>query len=248
MLKLKNKLKGLMPSIILRQIDITDYAIEQFAFSLSRELPPGSKILDAGAGEAPFKKFFKNHNYTAVDTKWGDSEWDYSKLDLVADLTKIPVKGESFDAVLCTQVLEHLKEPEKVLKELYRVLKIGGILYLSAPQGWGVHQAPYDYYRYTCYGLKYLLEKAGFKKIYIKPCCGYYSYLADRLTVFPKTMFWQIKSRWIRVILFPLELLSYFFFVFLFPVILNKIDFLDKKRDYTLNYFVKAVKSKDLGI
>lgn len=236
------KIFYLIPPSIRRLIDTESFAIKQFVLSVSKELPAGAKILDAGAGETPYKKFFNKHKYLAVDTKWGDSDWDYSNLDLIADLTKLPLKDETFDAVLCTQVLEHLQEPEKVLRELWRVLKKGGIIYLSTPQGWGVHQAPHDYYRYTCYGLQYLLEKVGFKIIYIKPAGGYFKYLANRLTIFPKMMFWKIKNRLIRAILFPLELLSYFFFVLIFPVILNQIDFLDRERDYTLDYFVKAVK------
>jgi len=235
------KIFYLIPSSIRRWIDSASYGIEQFVFSLSKELPPDAKILDAGAGEAPFKKFFKSHKYIAIDTKCGDADWDYSNLDFAGDLAKLPFKEGTFDAVLCTQVLEHVKEPGKVLEELHKVLKKGGFLYLSAPQGWGVHQAPHDYYRYTCYGLQYLLEKVGFRVIYIRPSCGYFGYLANRLTIFPK-MFWQIKSQWIRIIMFPFELLSYFFFVLIFPVILNIIDFFDKERDYTLNYFVKAIK------
>lgn len=241
--KLK-KIFYLIPPSIMRRIDPLSYVIEQFAFSLSKEVPTGAKILDAGAGETPFKKFFKNHKYLAVDTKWGDNNWNYSNLDLIADLTKLPFKESTFDAVLCTQVLEHVKEPSIVLAEFYRVIKAEGVLYLSAPQGWGVHQTPHDYFRFTCYGLRYLLEKAGFKVLSIKPSCGYFGYLSNRLTILPKTLFWQIRSRWLRLVMFPLELLSYFFFVLIFPLILNAMDFLDQKRDYTLNYFVKGVKTQ----
>ncbi len=235
------KIFYLFPDGIRRLIDPYSYQIEQFASLLSKELSPGAKVLDAGAGETPYKKFFKNHKYIAVDTELGDSDWDYSNLDFISDLTKLPFADKIFDGVLCTQVLEHVKEPQEVLGELHRVLKDGGLLYLSVPQGWGVHQAPHDYYRYTCYGLEYLLKKTGFKIAYINPSCGYFGYLANRLTILPK-MFWQIKSRLIRTIMFPFELLSYFFFVLIFPVMLNIIDFLDRKRDYTLDYFVKAVK------
>lgn len=231
-----------LPPGIKRWLSPSGYAIRQFAFSLSKELPHGAKILDAGAGECPFKEFFKSHKYIAVDTKWGDSDLDYSRLDFVADIMNLPFKERTFDAVLCTQVLEHVKEPGKALKELYRVLKKGGLLYLSVPQSDGVHQAPHDYYRYTNYGLKYLLEKQGYKILDIRPSCGYFGFLAHRLTLFPQVMFWQIENRWIRAMMFPFELFSYFFFVLLFPLILNRIDFLDKERDYTLVYLVKALK------
>ena len=75
--RLKKELLHFIPSSIMRRIDRSSYAIEQFVFLLSKEIPPGSKILDAGAGETLFKKFFTNHKYVAIDTKWGDSDWDY---------------------------------------------------------------------------------------------------------------------------------------------------------------------------
>lgn len=243
MKKLKYKILRSIPLCLIRIIDPFSYLIERFVLSLSKEIPPHSRILDAGSGETPFKKFFKDHKYVAIDTRWGDPDWDYSKLNVIGDLIKLPFKKEIFNAALCTQVLEHVKEPKAILKELYRVLKLGGVLYLSAPQGWGIHQAPHDYFRFTSYALRYLLEEAEFEIVYIKPCCGYFGYLANRLTVFPKVLFWQIKCPWLRILLAPLELVSYLLFVLIFPLILNAIDFLDHERTYTLNYFVKARKS-----
>lgn len=223
-------------------IDAETKRISDFIRSSASEIARDSIVLDAGAGECRYKTFFKAHNYIAVDTAYGDATWDYSNIDIVSSLDNLPLEDNAIDAVICTQVLEHVNEPQQVLNELYRVLKHGGALYLSAPQGWGVHQAPHDYFRFTNYGLQYLLEKSGFNISYIKPSCGYFGYLANRLTVLPKTLFWQIENKLLRIALLPLEILSYIFFVLIFPVILNLMDFLDSKRDYTLNYFVKAVK------
>lgn len=236
------KIVKLVPKKLWHLIDPTSYRIKDFISKMGDELPGGSYVLDAGAGETPYKKFFEGHHYFAVDTQWGDPGWDYSKLDSVGDLTALPFNQNSFDRIICTQVLEHVNEPEKVIREFSRTMKKGGCLYLSAPQGWCVHQAPYDYFRYTQYGLEHLLNKTGFKMISATPTCGYYGYLANRLTVFPKTMFWQIENRILRIALFPLELLSYVLFVLVLPVLLNLMDGMDKKQDYTLNYMVKAVK------
>lgn len=237
-----HKIKEYIPSSFLRFIDPTSYRIEQFAASLSRDIMPASKVLDAGAGETPYKKYFANYSYTAIDTKWGDTNWNYINLDVVGDLKKLPFSKDIFDGILCTQVLEHVNEPTDVINEFYRVLKPGGVLYLSAPQGWGVHQEPHDYFRFTHYGLKYLLEKSGFEIKSTASSCGYFGYLANRLTVFPKILFWQIKQKITRFVFFPIEILSYIIFVLLFPLILNSIDFLDRKQDYTLNYMIRAMK------
>ena len=232
-----------VPGFIKRFIDPVTASIDQFVESSFSEMEPGSLVLDAGAGECRFKdKLIEKLQYIAVDTTWGDQEWDYSKIDVRSHLENLPFASGSFDSVICTQVLEHLNEPQLVLNELSRTLKEEGMIYLTAPQGWGVHQPPHDYFRFTNYGLSYLLQKAGFEKITITPSCGYFGYLANRLTMMPKVMFWQIKNKWLRLLLFPLEIVAYGLFVILFPAMLNAIDFLDHKQDYTLNYFVKGKK------
>ncbi|MDA2935714.1 class I SAM-dependent methyltransferase [Patescibacteria group bacterium AH-259-L05] len=230
------------PNFIKRTISSSEYDIRKFLISAAKDIGPNKTVLDAGAGQCQYKSIFNKQKYVAVDIAYGDDTWDYSKLDYVYDLENTPFSDNKFDSVICTQVLEHVKEPKKVLNEIFRILKPGGTIYISAPQGWGVHQAPHDYYRYTNFGLQHILQSTGFKVIYIKPSCGYFKYLANRLTVLPKTMFWQIKNRTVRVLFFPFELISYLLFVLIIPSILSSIDFIDKKRNYTLNYFVKAQK------
>jgi ubiquinone/menaquinone biosynthesis C-methylase UbiE len=232
----------LCPDFIKRLIDPVTHNIDQFVISSVSELGSDKLVLDAGAGESRFKDILKDVRYLAIDIGWGDLGWDYSKIDVACSVDRLPFDSNVFDIVICTQVLEHVKEPQRVLNELFRVLKGGGVVCITAPQGWGVHQAPHDYFRFTCYALSYLMQNAGFENISIKPSCGYYSYLANRLTIFPKTLFWQIQNKWLRAIIFPLEILSYVFFVGVFPLILNSLDFLDRRQDYTLNYFVKGTK------
>ncbi len=239
---LQNKIFNFLPSFIKKIIVPCCFEIHYFVEQATTEIPAESYVLDAGAGQSPYKPFLKQHKYIAVDATWGDDTWDYSHLDLICDLGKLPFSDNKFDAIICTQVIEHVKEPQLVLDEAFRALKPGGVIYLSAPQGWGVHQPPHDYFRFTCYGLQHLFDQSGFNQIDISPSCGYFGYLANRLTVFPKTLFWQIRSRWIRLIMFPLELLSYFLFVLIFPFILTAMDSLDRQQDFTLNYLVKGMK------
>ena len=241
-MKLQEIFHKYCPDVVKNAIDPLSKGIDKFVVSAVSELGPEKWVLDAGAGECRFRGLLKDVRYVAVDTAWGDINWDYSKIDVAGSVDSLPFKTNVFDIVICNQVLEHVQEPQVVINELFRTLKPGGSICLTTPQGWGVHQAPHDYFRFTNYGLTHLLTKAGFQEIIIKPACGYYSYLANRLTVFPKTLFWQIKSKWLRLALLPLEILSYCIFVGLLPLILNSMDGLDRKQDYTLNYFVKAKK------
>jgi SAM-dependent methyltransferase len=243
MIKLKKIYQEYVPGFLKRVIDPATTQIDEFVESFFSEIPPGCLVLDAGAGECRFKDKFKQKlHYVAVDTTLGDQGWDYSKIDVISYLESLPFDSRVFDSIICTQVLEHVKEPQVVLNELARTLKEDGMICLTAPQGWGVHQPPHDYFRFTNYGLSYLLQKAGFAEISITPSCGYFGYLANRVTVTPKILFWQIKNKLVRILLFPLEIISYLFFVLLLPVILTTIDFLDSKQDYTLNYLVKGKK------
>jgi SAM-dependent methyltransferase len=243
MVTVRKLFQRFVPGFIKRFIDPVTANIDKFVESSFFDVEPGHLILDAGAGECRFKDKLKGKlRYIAVDTTWGDQDWDYSKIDVMSHLESLPFASRVFDSIICTQVLEHVSEPQLVLNELSRTLKEDGMICLTAPQGWGVHQPPHDYFRFTNYGLSHLLEKAGFAEISVIPSCGYFGYLANRLTMVPKILFWHLKNKWTRILLFPLEVVSYFLFVVLFPAILNAIDFLDQKQDYTLIYLVKGKK------
>jgi SAM-dependent methyltransferase len=82
--------------------------------------------------------------------------------DVVGSVLALPIRTESVDSVICTEVLEHVREPGTGLAEINRVLRPGGLLYLTVPQSWGLHHEPEDYFRFTCYGVEYLLDRHGF--------------------------------------------------------------------------------------
>jgi SAM-dependent methyltransferase len=235
----------IFPGFLKQLIDPETEKIDRFVVSNVEAYGNENFILDAGAGECRFKEKLEYNRYVAIDATYGDPSWDYSKIDVASSLDCLPFESDIFDIIICTQVLEHVREPQRVLDELSRILKRGGVVLISAPQGWGVHQAPHDYFRFTCYALSYLLEQAGFEQISIRPSSGYFGYLANRLTVFPKALFWQTKSRTLRILFSPLELVSYMLFVGILPLLLNAMDFLDHKKDYTLNYFVKGTKANE---
>ena len=132
------------------------------------ELAPGSHVLDVGAGEQPYRELFSHVDYVTSD--WANSVHPGAhQVDIVAPADDLPVEDGSFDAVINTQVLEHVPEPGKVLAELFRVLRPGGRAYITLPLAWELHEEPYDFYRYTRYGISHLLREAGFEDIDVKP-------------------------------------------------------------------------------
>jgi SAM-dependent methyltransferase len=138
-----------------------------------------------------------------------------------------------FEAALHIVTIEHLPEPGCALAEIARSLKPGGVLLVAAPHEWEVHQAPHDYYRYTRHGLTYLLEKAGFEILELRPAGGYFRLLSRRLL--NGLQFFAGGARWF---LFPPAALL------LTPpaMILPWLDGLDGEKNFTLGYICTARK------
>jgi SAM-dependent methyltransferase len=141
-------------------------SIYGFIAEQARALPSNTRVLDVGAGEAPYRELFEEHVYVTLDR----AETEHSgEVDLHGDAESIPAADGSFDAILCTQVLEHVPEPRAALREFRRVLRHGGRLIATVPFAWEEHEAPYDFYRYTRYGLRHLTSSAGFTDIVVEP-------------------------------------------------------------------------------
>lgn len=208
-------------------------AIEEAAARFADEVPAGGWVLDAGAGEGRYAHFFGKQRYCGVDLTVGDIAWNYSGLAAVADLTALPFRSNCFAGCMNIVTLEHIPEPGCALAEISRALLPGGSLLLIAPHEWEVHQAPHDYFRYTRYGLQYLLERAGFTKLEIQPVGGYFRLLARRLL--NGLQFFTGGWRWLgfvpaAALLAPPALILPFF------------DFLDRERNFTLGYVCTARK------
>jgi SAM-dependent methyltransferase len=149
-----------------------------FVTNAASTLPPGARVLDAGAGDAPYRELFEHCEYVTAD--WENSPHASAPAsDIVGSLESLPVEDRSFDAALSTQVLEHVAEPVEVLRELFRVLRPAGRLYLTAPLVGELHEEPYDFFRYTPYGLRHLLAKAGFVVDTVEPRNGYFTTMAS---------------------------------------------------------------------
>lgn len=116
-------------------------------------------LLDAGCGEKPYSLIYDELTETSIGCDVEYCVHDQTAVDVFATLDKLPFQNNTFDTVLCTNVLEHVAENERAFGELSRVLKSNGYMILSVPFLYPTHEIPHDFYRYSFYGLKYQLEK-----------------------------------------------------------------------------------------
>lgn len=228
------------PEFLKRRINPSEYSLREFV-GQAAERHVGQTVLDAGAGESRFRHEFHRSRYVGIDLGSGDPGWSYADLDAISNLDWLPLKSGSVEAVINTQVLEHVPEPKKVLEEFARVLRKGGSLYLTVPQGWPEHQQPLDFYRFTRFSLQRLLSEAGFSRYEIRPMGGYFHYLGHRLTFVPKVLF-QSRKGVARALLLPLELAALSLCCVLGPLVCYYLDRFDTKKEFTLLYRCEAVR------
>ena len=212
----------------------------EFFERIQRHDVPGVRVLDAGAGEAIYRKRFRHARYVALDFGLGEAEWDYSALDVLGDLMAVPLRDGSFDLVMSISVLEHMPDPVGALVELARVLRPGGLLYLATDQCMPQHQKPYDFFRYTSFGLRHILAKADLEPEEIVPMGGVYSHLwaaagaaclnGSRLRSGPVSWLLRPASRLASRLVYLTLPFTYL------------LDKLDAERDHTLGYYCLARK------
>lgn len=141
-------------------------------------------VYDLGCGERPYEKFILQfaEKYTGVD--WGNT-FHQLKADIFSDLNKtLPIENNSADTVISISVMEHIFEPQIMINESYRILKKDGYLILQVPFQWWIHEAPYDFFRFTPFALEKILHLAGYKDINIFPNGGYFSAKALKANYF----------------------------------------------------------------
>ena len=132
------------------------------------------RLIDIGCGTKPYKDLLAPYVTEHIGVDHQETLHDKSKIDRFGTAYNITAKDEEFDCALCTAVLEHLEEPELALKECHRILKRGEMAIYSIPFIWHLHEEPWDFYRFSKYGLKYLFEKAGFEIVEIKALSGFW--------------------------------------------------------------------------
>lgn len=119
------------------------------------------KVLDIGCGNKPYQKLFADRitEYIGCDI----IQSNLNKVDVLCAANDIPLENEFFDTAFSTQTIEHVEDHQGLVNEAYRLIKPGSYFILAGPMYWYLHEEPYDFFRFTKHGFKYILEKAGFE-------------------------------------------------------------------------------------
>ncbi|MEC7784133.1 MAG: class I SAM-dependent methyltransferase [Bacteroidota bacterium] len=147
-------------------------------------------LLDVGCGKMPYRNYIlensKVTNYTGIDIEAALIYDEGVTPDYYWDGIQIPFNDNSYDCVIATEVLEHCPVPETVLKEIFRVLKPGGVFFYTVPFLWNLHEVPHDEYRYTPFSLERHLKTIGFNLIQLNATGGWHAAMAQMLGLWVK--------------------------------------------------------------
>lgn len=125
----------------------------------------GGRLMDFGCGSKPYKGIINVKEYIGIDFNGEGHSHEDEQIDVFYDGKTIPFPDNHFDAVLTTEVMEHVFEPDATLREINRVMKPGAKILITCPFVFIEHEVPVDYARYTHFALKHLLEKNGFEVV-----------------------------------------------------------------------------------
>jgi SAM-dependent methyltransferase len=190
------------------------------------ELAPADCVLDLGSGEAPYAALIPHRRYVTADL--------FAAADVRCDATVLPFRTAAFDLVLCTELLEHVPDPDATMREIRRVMGDRGALVLTTPLTWGVH-APQDYHRWTDSGLLRLLTKHGFQVRHVRSRGGVFLALGALLLVIPWQVLGEARERtWWQTLLYAVG-----YALLVIPALgLAALDPLDRRQHFTLGYVV----------
>jgi SAM-dependent methyltransferase len=132
---------------------------------MARHLKPGDGVYDVGCGTKPFSDFLSERGMSYVGIDAVDGFYGTARLDIVGTADAVPLGDGVADAVVSSQVIEHLADPEAAIEEARRILKRGGLLFVSFPFLYPLHAAPRDYFRYSRHGFEAICDRHGFEVV-----------------------------------------------------------------------------------
>jgi len=191
---------------------------------VSGYLQPAERVLDLGSGTAPYAPLFAHRHYVTADL--------FADSDVRCDAAALPFADRAFDLVLCTEVLEHVPDPDVTLREIRRTMRSNGALVLTTPLTWGVH-AEQDFHRWTESGLRRLLARHEFQVVELRPRGGVLLCFGALLLTLPWQLFGEARQRkgWQTVMFAALYAIA-------MPValVLAALDPLDHRQHFTFGY------------
>ncbi len=212
------------------------YLINDLKQSISRYAK--GNILDVGCGNKPYESLFNGskESYSGCDVVQSSE----NKVDVICKATELAYESNTFDTVFSTQVMEHVDNSDLMMKECNRVLKPGGVMILSVPLCWELHEEPYDFFRFTKYGLQELCNRNNFEVLEIIPNGGKWAAIFQMNL---NMVYSTFKNRTVFV-----KLLKGLFINLRFTAFINRIAIWVDKKYYdpllTLNYVLVARKKK----
>jgi len=236
----QQKLRGPIARLLAR-LDrndaVRDLAVREWAKSLTL----GSVVLDIGAGRCKYAPLFSHCKYTPQDAP--DARYAPEGLSLIrSDLAAIPLASGSVDAILCTEVLEHVENPLEAVSEFARLLKPGGRLFLSVPAACRVHQVPTHYYGgFAPDFFERSLPARGLGLERLRPIGNWSEFMAQELGRTPAVLRDQTDfSKSVRNLLW---LSAWPFFRILIPTLLLQLSRHDRSSDLKLGWIAYAVRT-----
>lgn len=161
------------------------------------------RMLDFGCGNKPYRSFFKVAEYVGLDTHDSGHDHTHDEIDVFYDGKRIPFEDAYFDSVLSSEVFEHIFNLPDVLAEIARVVKPGGKLLISIPFVWEEHEAPYDFARYTSFGISHLLQEAGFEVVVQVKTTRYLETIFQSINAYIVKGIFR-SNRYVKVLLTPI--------------------------------------------
>jgi SAM-dependent methyltransferase len=204
-------------------------------------LQHGEKWLDVGCGLRPYEHYFPHGSYVGVDIRNSGRSITMKEPDYFYDGEVLPFQDEHFDGAINTQVLEHVKNPQSLLNEINRVLRANGTLIVSTPFAWEEHEIPYDFFRYSRFGMSEILTSSKFDVVNMKKDSSSIETIAMLLnTYIINSLTPAVRGSWIVVsivICFPIQVVA-----------LCLSSLLPDRGHLYLNLITRARKNRDCSI
>ena len=221
-----------------RWVHQTGWPLTELVIGFAKGLKANGVMLDAGAGWLNNRPAFNHCRYEACDIAEGDEGQNiYSSKPsasfFVSDLTSIPRSDRAYDGILCTQVLEHVPQPQVVVSELARVLKPTGVLCLTTNGTYGIHMPPFHFYNTTPFSLMCLFEKAGLELLYMAPRGGWFNMVGGTLPRVIDEIFRGPRCRLVKPFIIP-------FSHILIPMLCSNLDRFDQEKRFSESWDIIA--------